>query len=243
MKYQVQINHEQLPVTIVQRRGQKNLRIRLKPHAVVVSGPANLPKKELFSFVEAQMDWIKKRRGRQLERLKEMDRKKRENQGKILIRGTYVRIIPDTSVWIRKPSLSFSENKVWYTYNPDREDHQKETPEPSLLSSFYQTLATKELTEHVRKWSEITGLIPGRVSIRNQKTKWGSCSSKGTISLNWRLILCPVEISDYIIVHELCHLKHFNHSPDFWKMVAEWYPELQHAKKWLRLHSEEIFSL
>ncbi len=86
-------------------------------------------------------------------------------------------------------------------------------------------------------------LIPpiySRISIRNQKTRWGSCSSKGTLSFNWRLMLAPPGILDYVIVHELCHLKQMNHSKDFWESVGCILPDYKERKNWLKNHGHEL---
>lgn len=79
-----------------------------------------------------------------------------------------------------------------------------------------------------------------RISIRNQKTRWGSCSSKGTLSFNWRLMLAPPGILDYVIVHELCHLAHMNHSAEFWKCVGTILPDYKERRKWLKEHGNEL---
>ena len=81
------------------------------------------------------------------------------------------------------------------------------------------------------------GLTYNRVSIRGQKSRWGSCSSKKNINLNWKLIMTPPHIIDYTIVHELLHLRQMNHSKAFWNLVAEYYPQWREDRKWLKDHA------
>jgi predicted metal-dependent hydrolase len=90
----------------------------------------------------------------------------------------------------------------------------------------------------VMELAQRCGLIVKRVSVRNQKRRWGSCSSKGTISLNWRLIQTPPFVQDYIILHELMHLREMNHSARFWKLVSEVCPAYKEAEGWLKAHRE-----
>lgn len=78
-----------------------------------------------------------------------------------------------------------------------------------------------------------TGLPFTGISIREQKTRWGSCSSSGMLSFNWKLMLAPPGILDYVVVHELCHFRHMNHSADFWNMVGEIIPDYKERRKWL----------
>ena len=78
------------------------------------------------------------------------------------------------------------------------------------------------------------------IRIGNQATRWGSCSRSGTLSFNWRLSLMPENICRYIVIHELCHLREMNHSPRFWRLVAEQCPEYKEARKWLRANKETL---
>jgi predicted metal-dependent hydrolase len=86
------------------------------------------------------------------------------------------------------------------------------------------------------------GVTYGRVQIRDQRTRWGSCSSRGTLSFNWRLALAPLEVLDYVVVHELCHLREPNHSARFWQLVASRRPGWRAQRDWLTRHGPELLA-
>ena len=100
--------------------------------------------------------------------------------------------------------------------------------------------ARQDLTERAEYFAPRIGVSYGRISIRHQKTKWGSCSSKGNLNFNCLLMLAPDSVRDYVVVHELCHCKHMNHSPEFWQAVEQAIPEWRSAKKWLRQNGDAL---
>jgi predicted metal-dependent hydrolase len=99
-------------------------------------------------------------------------------------------------------------------------------------------LAARELPSRVAELANEHQFVVRRVSVRNQKSRWGSCSRQGTISLNWRLIQTPTFVRDYITLHELAHLKEMNHSKRFWREVARLCPDFARAERWLKDHSD-----
>lgn len=101
-------------------------------------------------------------------------------------------------------------------------------------------LAARELPARVFALAAPHQLAVSRVSVRNQRSRWGSCSRRGTISLNWRLIQMPASVSDYIILHELAHLRHLNHSRDFWAEVERLCPEYRVAEHWLKSNRHRL---
>jgi hypothetical protein len=86
------------------------------------------------------------------------------------------------------------------------------------------------------------GVEPKRIQIRDQRSRWGSCSTTGTLSFNWRLVLAPVEVLDYVVVHELCHMREANHSRRFWKLVETRRPDWRAHKSWLDEHGPELLA-
>ncbi|MCX6922923.1 MAG: SprT family zinc-dependent metalloprotease [Verrucomicrobia bacterium] len=105
------------------------------------------------------------------------------------------------------------------------------------IERHLRTLAAKELPARVFELAALHQLPVRRVTVRNQRSRWGSCSRRGTISLNWRLVQTPLFVRDYLVLHELAHLREMNHSRRFWNEVARLCPEFREAERWLKLHS------
>jgi predicted metal-dependent hydrolase len=101
-------------------------------------------------------------------------------------------------------------------------------------------LAKRELPARCLTLAAAHGLTVSRVVVRNQRSRWGSCSTRASIALNWRLIQMPAQVSDYVVLHELMHLRQGNHSRKFWREVESVCPEWRDAERWLRKHGREI---
>ncbi len=103
--------------------------------------------------------------------------------------------------------------------------------------------AARELVTRIAETEAAAlGVAYERIAIRGQRTRWGSCSARATLSFNWRLVLAPVGVLDYVVVHEVCHLREPNHSPRFWRLVAERRPEWRRHRDWLRVHGAELLA-
>lgn len=114
-------------------------------------------------------------------------------------------------------------------------------PDPiASIGRWYRREARQLLAIVVDQESERLGAEPGKLSVRDQRTRWGSCSAKGDLSFSWRLILTPPEVLRYVVIHELCHLRELNHSKRFWELLDEAMPGWKAHADWLREHSYEI---
>ena len=167
-----------------------------------------------------------------------------------------VSIRPDCTITVRAPrSVSDSQirrfliEKQHWLITKYLEAKQKQETIPcsdltdtqrAALTRRYIDAAKEYFPKRVAYFHQFTGGTYSRITIRDQKTRWGSCSSKGTLSFNWRLMLAPPAILDYVVVHELCHLRHMDHSPAFWQAVGEVFPDYASARKWLRKHGQEL---
>ena len=101
----------------------------------------------------------------------------------------------------------------------------------ALIERWYRREAAVHLAARVEHYASRLGVRPSRVTVRGQRSRWGSCSARGTVSLNWRLIMVPSALADYVVVHELCHLRHMDHSPRFWAMVGDVVPDYRERRR------------
>ena len=127
------------------------------------------------------------------------------------------------------------------------EKHIARIPQPAspFTEEEIRALADKALQvipDRVRHYAALIGVRYGRITIRNQKSKWGSCSAKGNLNFNCLLILCPSEVLDYVVVHELCHRKEMNHSSRFWAEVEKYVPDYKTQRKWLKDEGSKLIA-
>jgi predicted metal-dependent hydrolase len=199
-------------------------------------------------FVERHAAWLE----RQLQRLQSQPRKPAvwTIGTEILLRGSAVRIeagFNGENIEIEDPPSSgygaTSEDETTKkagTVRFGKELVRVFDPTADLrptIESHLRQLAALELPPRVLELAARHGLTVRRITVRNQKSRWGSCSRRGTISLNWRLIQTPAFVSDYICLHELVHLRQMNHSPGFWREMERVCPDYRLAKRWLKEHS------
>jgi predicted metal-dependent hydrolase len=156
-----------------------------------------------------------------------------------------VRVRADGSVRVTIPrwgskreAVAFAEQqRGWINKQLARLQVEGSKPRQELsedATKAFRSRAKLELPQRLLHLAKQFGLRASRVSVRNQQSRWGSCSPNGHICLNWRLVTMPDWIRDYVIIHELMHLKRLDHSPKFWKLVAAACPQYQEARAWLR---------
>lgn len=156
-----------------------------------------------------------------------------------------LRLDPDGRVRVTIPrGGSLREAKAFVSRHQRWIDRQRRQVAPSAVSAedvrTLKTRARKELPSRLLEMASAFGLQVARISIRNQRTRWGSCGRDGHICLNWRLVLMPAWVRDYVLVHELMHLKRLDHSPVYWRLVAAAFPSYREARAWLRVNGRAL---
>ncbi len=164
-----------------------------------------------------------------------------------------LQIKPNGSIELKVP-LQTSDTQIQDFLNQKSdwiEKHLRTVQERRQQMSQIKPLTIEEIHELADKalevipkravyFAQLVGVTYGRITIRNQKSKWGSCSSKGNLNFNCLLMLMPSKVLDYVVVHELCHRKEMNHSPKFWAEVRKILPDYEKQKLWLKEHGDEI---
>ncbi len=171
-------------------------------------------------------------------------------------RSIALEIRPDLQILVRAPYRAsdreirqfVSEKSEWLEKHFEmarrrREELEGMPREQALTMDEIRSMADeamKVIPERVRHYAPIVGVDYGRITIRNQRTRWGSCSGKGNLNFNCLLMRTPPEVLDYVVVHELCHRKEMNHSGRFWAEVERVLPEYRKARQWLRENGGNI---
>lgn len=118
---------------------------------------------------------------------------------------------------------------------------ESDTDVRAAIRSALSVRALERIRQRLAFYTPRIGRTSGRITIRDQKSRWGSCSNRGNLNFNWKLIMAPPEVLDYVVIHELCHLHEFNHSPRFWQLVRAQMPDYEAWKKWLKDHTQDLY--
>ena len=204
--------------------------IQVKDGLVEVRAPFKIEQKEIDSFVLQKMGWIKKKLSLQ-KSIKKLIRKKFKNEENFQFLGKDLKL----KITISENKKSYIDDKFIYLVLKNNKENFKEKIKEKLETLFRETAKDvfKNKTLNEAKKIKVT---PKKIIVRSYKRRWGSCSHKKDISYNWKLIMAPEKIIHYVVIHELCHLIHFNHSRDFWKSVGKILPDYKSSKEWLKLN-------
>ncbi|WP_170291933.1 M48 family metallopeptidase [Heliobacterium mobile] len=229
------IHQNKVPVTVEKSKRLRSVSMRISPQGLLVRGPTSLTEEEIQQFIREKERWISRHWTRFS--LEGQRRAKAIEEKRLFFYGKPYRLVlslEEKPIPLRE-RVHFSGNQLVLHIEQSKEkDWQKELREWFLFQAkvvIGKRLA--EIAQHLR-------CQYGTVTIRDQKTRWGSCSSRKNLSFNWRLVAMPPKVLDYVIIHELCHLKEMNHSSKFWSAVGQIIPDYMVHRQWLKEHGKEM---
>ncbi len=207
------------------------LRVSRTSRSVIVTLPMQCDLRQAGRFLTSNLDWVR-------ERLTTTPQPKPfAHDDLVPLRG-----MPHKIIFSGNRRGSPVVRKVTKTDDVSRELIVNGDPEfaPRRLRDWLTAQAHKDLSTRVAWHAENLGLTYNRISVRDQSSRWGSCSSNGNLSFSWRLILAPSVILDYVAAHEVCHLAEMNHGPRFWKLVDQACPNVEESKHWLEVYGLDL---
>ena len=220
-----------ITVHLVRHPRARRYLLRLQPDGTArLVIPRRGSRTEAIRFLERSEAWLLKQRA-------ELKGKVRANLlwtdgTRFLFRGEEVALLVERAGGAVR--LAFADE--CFSLTRELPDYRKK------VLDHLRKIAERELPPRTRELARLHGIEISRVTVRAQKTRWGSCSARGTISLNWRLIHAPAHVVDYLIIHELMHRREMNHSSRYWKLVAEACPDYRESEQWLKKTRIEMSS-
>lgn len=230
----VDINGEEVPLTVTFSPRAKRYTLRLDPRTggarLTLPTRANLD--DAIRFLKRHERWLTKERDRLLQP----------------VRFDPGAIVPLRGVPHEIQRAEQRGRAVWAEPGPDGDDGGIPVVRvagaadmvATRVTSWLKDEAKADLTDRVDQHARRLRVKPARIAVRDQRTRWGSCSTTGTLSFSWRLILAPPEVLDYVAAHEVAHLKEMNHSDRFWALVRETFPDMDTPRAWLAEHGQSL---
>jgi predicted metal-dependent hydrolase len=217
----------------VHRRARKTIGISIRDGVVELAAPPHVTEARLNALLEARKDWIARHWREQQARLAQ--RSQAALPTELMCRGQTLALRHEPGV--RREVRRSADGLLVRGVDPQQEPAAWQ----ALLANWLKREAAREFAPLLAHWATHTGLKPSRVGLSSAQRRWGSCSASGAVRLNWRLLMAPPAVLDYVIVHELAHLEHMNHSAAFWSLVARWMPDWRERRQWLKQHGDSLF--
>jgi len=208
---------------------------------LIVRSPKNTAETKIEKVLKKKTSWI-------LSKLKEMDKIKPAPKEKEFMSGEKLTYLGRRyRLEVSPAETSNTEVKLYqgkfiidYPEKLKKDDEQRREEIRDALIEWYREHAKEKINERVEKYKIKLDVEPNNVVVKKQKKRWGSCSSKGNLNFNWRIILAPMSIVDYLVVHELTHLLHDNHSREFWATVGSIIPDVKAKREWLKVNGRRL---
>jgi predicted metal-dependent hydrolase len=223
--------------SIARSARRRSISIEIRQAQVVIRAPVNVAQSVLISFLQQKAAWVRTKIAEQQQMLATLPEPRRYAQ------GSEVPFMGETLTLVigRGPRAAIARiDQQLHIILSVRARLTDEAQIRQLLSRWYQQQALTILTRKTTELTRAMGLICSHVSIKATRSKWGHCTSRGAIQYNWQILLAPEAIVDYLVAHEVSHLRHQNHSADFWSLVASICPTFKADRAWLKAEGAHL---
>lgn len=235
----VEVGDDNIPYTLVRTR-RKTIGITIDVNGEVkVSAPLRISEKQIKEIVQKKAEWIA-RKVKEARKINSGIARRQFVSGESLpyLGKEYTLKIVEKDLC--KAEVHVEDGTFLMYINQGLSGESRKQAVQEALIKWYRQRFAEVVKERMEKYSSKLKATPCRVVIKDQKTIWGSCSKKGNINLNWRLVMAPLDIVDYVVVHELCHLKVMNHSKDFWNLVESILSDYREKREWLKVNGHRL---
>jgi predicted metal-dependent hydrolase len=230
-----------IPYRIRRSERARRARILVDGDGVEVVVPPRFPLRDVEPFVEQKRDWIERTLRRMRETEAELPTARLEHGGHVPYLGETLRLAVRVEPGRVREHVSRRGDELRVALPAEA---QRLLPGDGALRDalerWYRKRARVEVAPRLDAACARAGTTYSRLQIRGQRTRWASCSSNGAMSFNWRLLLAPAEILDYVVEHEVAHLERLDHSPRFWRLLASRCPDWRERERWLRRHGHAL---
>jgi len=227
-QYSFSLNGTSLPYILKRSYRARYLRLEIKPEiGLVVVSPRNCSITFIENFIQEKRGWILKQLAKSNDTCHRNQKHEITSGGTIYLYGHSINIVERSLNHQPATAMLQGENLLVNL------DHSHKSLQ-SLIADWYHFKLNIVLTAKLVHWSRQMGIQYRGYKIRGQRTRWGSCSRNGNLSFNWKLLMTPDPVIEYVVIHELAHLREMNHSSRFWNLVAHYCSQYKIHRKWLR---------
>lgn len=219
----------------------KRARIAVYPDRIEVVAPTAMPAAQLEAFVASHWRWA---RGKQAELAGRAGHWGQElaDGASLPFLGEHYPLTVAEQAGLRGGRVAFDRH-FRVSVPGGLEAAARQALVKDKLEAWYRRQVADHVRHMVQRHAGRHGLHPCGIAVRDQKTRWGSCGPRGDININWRLILAPPAVLEYVVVHELCHLRHRNHAKPFWDLVEDHLPHYRDQRRWLKQHGHTLMAV
>lgn len=238
----IQFGKENIPYELTWSNKRKTLGISVHDDNVLVTAPFGTSKELINAVLYKKAPWIRKQL-LDYTKINPYSEKKAFISGEklhYLGRSYRLKVLKDDA--IKTAVFKFYRGTFFATVPASLQESQYRDALYPLYKEWIITKANSFVQERYLRFCSKLGETPTQIQIKEQNKRWGSCTPEGKVLLNWRIFLAPTSIVDYVLAHELAHLKYMDHSPQFWNTIKILLPEYEDKKEWLRMNGKQLYT-